>query len=113
MGLNRNLLMGQNVDLKNPKAVMTVGNYNGTLYGFVNDSDIVAGAVIPNPLPNGTKILRTCVMGGILPGMMQIKPEIPVTINGKRYVNRGDAKELLTYLKDNVGKQIPVIFHFD
>lgn len=111
MGLNRNLLMGQNVDLKNIKAVMTIGNYNNTLYGFVNDSGLSAGSVTPNPLPNGTQVKRLCVLG--LLNQIQIVPAIPVTINGKRYVNRNIASELLTYLKDNMGKQIPVIFHFD
>lgn len=33
MGLNRNFLMGQNVDLKNIKAMMTVGS-GSSRYGF-------------------------------------------------------------------------------
>lgn len=110
MGLNRNLLMGQNVDLKNIKAMMTIGNVNN-LYGFVNDEGLIGGSITPNPLPNGTKLSRVCVF--LLIPFIQIVPAIPITINGERYTDKQTAKKLLTYLKDNVGKQIPVIFHFD
>lgn len=109
MGLNR-MMMKNGVDLKNIKAVMTIGNTND-LYGFVDDSGLSSGSITPNPLPNGTKVRRVCVF--LLVPFMQIVPTIPITINGKRYTNKQTAKELLTYLKDNVGKQIPVIFHFE
>lgn len=52
MGLNRNLLMGQNVDLKNIKAMMTVG-YDSSHYGFRKGS---FGSLSPNPLPNGVLV---------------------------------------------------------
>lgn len=109
MGLNR-MMMKNSVDLKNIKAVMTIGDVKN-LYGFVNDGGLIGGSITPNPLPNGTKLSRVCVF--LLAPFIQIVPAIPITINGKRYTNRQTAKELLTYLKDNVGKQIPVIFHFE
>lgn len=52
MGLNRNLLMGQNVDLKNIKAMMTVGQ-KFLLFGLKNGT---FGSLSPNPLPNGVLV---------------------------------------------------------
>lgn len=54
MGLNRNFLMGQNVDLKNIKAMMTVGNISET-YGFEYKYSRI-GSLSPNPLPNGVLV---------------------------------------------------------
>nr|DAH41594.1 MAG TPA: hypothetical protein [Caudoviricetes sp.] len=58
MGLNR-MMMKNGVDLKNIKAVMTVGFADPT-YGFANDK-LSMGAITPNPLPNGKEIARVCV----------------------------------------------------
>lgn len=51
MGLNR-MMMKNGEDLKNIKAMMTVGKgYFGA--GFVNGS---VGSLSPNPLPNGVLV---------------------------------------------------------
>lgn len=107
MGLNRNLLMGQNVDLKNIKAMMTVGNiFLG--YGF-NDGKF--GSLSPNPLPNGV-LVTSCYN---FAGTFSLAPSSikSCTINNIT-VNNGTApNSLVSYLQQNNGKTIPVIFHFD
>lgn len=108
MGLNRNFLMGQNVNLKNIKAMMTVGE--GFLgFGF---KDRVNGSLSPNPLPNGVLVtscynfsdtfilapssIKSCTINNIIIGSGDTVPD-----------------SLVSYLQENNGKTIPVIFHFD
>lgn len=106
MGLNRNFLMGQNVDLKNIKAMMTVGE--GFLgFGF---KDGIFGSLSPNPLPNGV-LVTSCYNFGdsFILAPSSIKS---CTINDI-IVSGGTAPaSLVSYLKANNGKTIPVIFHF-
>lgn len=59
MGLNRNFLMGQNVDLKNIKVMMTVGKgyfSSGTLLTIwmVKNADGVVSIVQAHKLGSGT-----------------------------------------------------------
>lgn len=107
MGLNRNLLMGQNVYLKNIKAMMTVGE--GFLgFGF---KDGIFGSLSPNPLPNGV-LVTACYnfSGNFILAPSSIKS---CTINN--IIVSGDTApdSLVSYLQENNGKTIPVIFHFD
>ena len=107
MGLNRNFLMGQNVDLKNIKAMMTVGQ--GRLgCGFVNGS---VGSLSPNPLPNGV-LVTNC---HFLLNTFRLEPTSikSCTINNITCRNKGTNENLASYLSQNVNKTIPVIFHFD
>ena len=107
MGLNRNFLMGQNVDLKNIKAMMIVGTGFLTV-GFKDGS---FGSLSPNPLPNG--VLVTSCYAVI--NMFILKPSSikSCTINNITINNNTANKNLVSYLKQNNGKTIPVIFHFD
>ena len=108
MGLNRNFLMGQNGELKGIKAMMTVGN-TSSQYGFKNG---YFGSLSPNPLPNGVLVTK-CYIGGL--NLLNLAPESikSCTINNITYENYASADVLKSYLKQNVGKTIPVIFHFD
>lgn len=107
MGLNRNLLMGQNVDLKNIKAMMTVGRKAFT-WGFQNGS---YGSVSPNPLPNGILVTECHTY---LEELVFSPSNIAYcTINNIKISNGSRNIELFKFLKGNVGKTIPVIFHFD
>lgn len=107
MGLNRNLLMGQNVDLKNIKAMMTVGQ-GFSSFGFNNE---IFGSLSPNPLPNGVSVV-TCYarMSAFYLAPSSIKS---CTINNITVNNSSSSNDLYSYLKKNNGKTIPVIFHFD
>ena len=108
MGLNRNFLMGQNGELKGIKAMMTVEN-TSSQYGFKNG---YFGSLSPNPLPNGVLVTK-CYIGGL--NLLNLAPESikSCTINNITYENYASADVLKSYLKQNVGKTIPVIFHFD
>lgn len=109
MGLNRTLLMGKNVDLKNIKAMMTVGRGNNAYFGFSTDGSF--GSISPNPLPNG--ILVTECFAGF--GMIILGPNniAYCTINDIKLHNGDISKATFSFLQGNVGKTIPVIFHFD
>lgn len=107
MGLNRNLLMGQNVDLKNIKAMMTVGGKDVT-WGFRNGS---YGSVSPNPLPNGILVTECHTYFGEL--VFRPSNIAYCTINNIKISNGSRNTALFNFLKGNVGKTIPVIFHFD
>ena len=106
MGLNRNFLIGQNVDLKNIKAMMTVGKGYFS-FGFTNGS---YGSLSPNPLPNGV-LVTSCYnfSGNFILAPSSIKS---CTIND--IIVSGDTApdSLVSYLQENNGKTIPVIFHF-
>lgn len=107
MGLNRNFLMGQNVDLKNIKAMMII---KGTTrkFGFHNGE---FGSLSPNPLPNGV-LVTSCYnfSSNFILAPSSIKS---CTINN--IIVSGDTApdSLVSYLQENNGKTIPVIFHFD
>ena len=107
MGLNRNFLMGQNVDLKNIKAMMTVGE--GFLgFGF---KDGIYGGLSPNPLPNGVLVTECWAISNrffLAPSSIKSCTINNITINNST-VNR----DLFSYIQQNSGKPIPVIFHFD
>ena len=108
MGLNRNFLMGQNGDLKGIKTMMTVGN-TSSQYGFKNS---YFGRLSPNPLPNGVLVTK-CYIGNL--DILNLAPESikSCTINNITYGIFASDAALKSYLKQNVGKTIPVIFHFD
>lgn len=116
MGLNR-MMMGGKVDLKSIKAMMTIAHIselrNG--YGFAPSG----GVLSPNPLPNGVFITELA-MGYYVNSHSQTKlqklltPDTLVfTLNGVRYTKATMNGALRSYLANNIGKTIPVIFHFD
>lgn len=108
MGLNRNLLMGQNVDLKNIKAMMTVGQ-SSFYYGFKNGE---FGSLSPNPLPNGVFVTK-CYVSDFNTCTLEPLSIKSCTINNITFYNNEIYTGLAPYLKQNKGKTIPVIFHFD
>ena len=110
MGLNRNLLMGQNVDLKNIKAMMTVGReISPRNYGFQYTK---FGSLSPNPLPNGVLVTK-CYISAFDHFALEPSSIKSCTINNITVENSASSNELVSYLKENVSKTIPVIFHFD
>lgn len=107
MGLNRNLLMGQNVDLKGIKATMTVGQ-DFSRIGFMDGS---LGSLYPNPLPNGVLVTECyAVSNRFFLAPSSIKS---CTINNITIKNYTRNPDLFSYVQQNNGKTIPVIFHFD
>lgn len=106
MGLNRNFLMGQNGTLKNIKAMMTVGQ-GFSMFGFMDGS---FGSLSPNPLPNGV-LVTSCyaVSNRFFLAPSSIKS---CTINNITINNNTVNKDLFSYVQQNNGKTIPVIFHF-
>ena len=108
MGLNR-MMMKNGEDLKNIKAMMTVGQ-NSKTYGF-EDKYIKTGSLSPNPLPNGV-LVTVC---STLRSYFSLAPSSikSCTINNITVRNNERNGNLESYLKQNVGKTIPVIFHFD
>lgn len=111
MGLNRNLLMGQNVgqsvDLKNIKAMMTVGA-DFSRIGFIDGS---LGSISPNPLPNGVLVTECYAVSN----MFFLAPSSikSCTINNITIKNHERNSDLFSYIQQNSSKTIPVIFHFD
>ena len=108
MGLNRMMMKKKNgEDLKNIKAMMTVGE--GFLgFGF---KDGIFGSLSPNPLPNGVLVTECwAVSNRFFLAPSSIKS---CTIND--IIVSGDTApdSLVSYLQENNGKTIPVIFHFD
>lgn len=108
MGLNR-MMMKNGEDLKNIKAMMTVEEGFLT-FGF-KDGDFSFGSLSPNPLPNGV-LVTSCyaASNSLFLGPSSIKS---CTINNITFVNKATNENLASYLKQNKGKTIPVIFHFD
>lgn len=106
MSFNR-MMMKNGEDLKNIKAMMTVGEGYFS-YGFVNGS---YGSLSPNPLPNGV-LVTNChpVFHAFRLEPNSIKS---CTINNITFVDGAVNADLASYLKQNNGKTIPVIFHFD
>ena len=107
MGLNR-MMMKNGEDLKSIKAIMTVGDKSNLLCGFKNGQ---FGSLFPNPLPNGV-FVNSChvALNTFTLDPSSIKS---CTINNIT-INSGTGNEALgSYLRQNKGKTIPVIFHFD
>lgn len=110
MGLNR-MMMKHSEILKDIEAEMVVGA-SGTWIGFMDIYSV--GVVLPNPLPNGVYV-TTCAVSSsntiIQPYVIKscTLKEIDVTIT------QGSSPLGIVgnYLSDNIGKTIPVIFHFD
>lgn len=107
MGLNR-MMMKNGVDLKNIKAMMTV-KYNSSKYGFQNGQ---FGSLSPNPLPNGV-LVTDCYSGRFNTSFLAPSSIKSCTINNITFKHHESNYDLASYLKGNVGKTIPVIFHFD
>lgn len=107
MGLNRMMMMKKNgEDLKNIKAMMTVEK-NYVSFGF---NDGIFGSLSPNPLPNGVLVTNCRSVFNLL----SLKPESikSCTINNITFVDEEVNENVASYLKQNEGKTIPVIFHF-
>jgi hypothetical protein len=106
MGLNR-MMMKNGGDLKNIKAMMTVETSFLT-FGFKNGA---FGSLFPNPLPNGV-LVTACY--AIVNNFVLEPSSIKSCIINNITVNNGKgSKDLFSYLSQNAGKTIPVIFHFD
>lgn len=107
MGLNR-MMMKNGKDLKNIKAMMTVG-YGSLRYGFQNEK---FGSLSPNPLPNGVLVTR-CYVDSYNTCFLEPSSIKSCTINNITLNNNAASVDIKYYLKDNKDKTIPVIFHFD
>ena len=106
MGLNR-MMMKNGEDLKNIKAMMTVGQ-GFSMFGFM-DGDF--GSLSPNPLPNGVLVTKCyAVSNRFFLAPSSIKS---FTINNITIKNNTVNRDLFSYIQQNSGKIIPVIFHFD
>lgn len=106
MGLNR-MMMKNGEDLKNIKAMMTVGT-GFSSYGFNNGH---FGSISPNPLPNGVLVAKCYAKSSIFylaPSSIK-----SCTINNITVNSTSGGSKLYAYLQQNMGKTIPVIFHFD
>lgn len=107
MGLNRMMMMKNGEDLKNIKAMMTVG-FKNPVYGFKAGE---YGVLSPNPLPNGVLVTYCHAIFNVMTfGPESIKS---CTINNITFGNQATNSDVVSYLKQNNGKTIPVIFHFD
>lgn len=106
MGLNR-MMMKNGEDLKNIKAMMTVGA-GFSSYGFKNET---YGSLSPNPLPNGV-LVNNCYAKS---STFYLSPSSikSCTINNITVNSSSSSSALYSYLKQNRDKTIPVIFHFD
>lgn len=106
MGLNR-MMMKNGEDLKGIKAMMTVGQ-DFSRIGFIDGS---LGSLSPNPLPNGVLVTECyAVSNRFFLAPSSIKS---FTINNITINNGTLNKDLFSYVQQNNGKTIPVIFHFD
>ena len=106
MGLNR-MMMKNGEDLKGIKAMMTVGSGFNTI-GFRDGS---FGSLSPNPLPNGVLVTECwAVSNRFFLAPSSIKS---CTINNITIKNGTVDRDLFSYIQQNSGKTIPIIFHFD
>ena len=107
MGLNRMMMMKNGEDLKGIKAMMTVGQ-DFSRVGFLDGS---LGSLSPNPLPNGV-LVTSCyaISNRFFLAPSSIKS---CTINNITIKNYAVDRDLFSYIQQNSGKTIPVIFHFD
>ena len=109
MGLNRMMMMKNSEDLKGIKAMMTVGSGFNNMVGFDDGS---FGSLSPNPLPNGV-LVTDCRFSALLDiSLLQPASIKSCTINNMTFTNKALNSNVLSYLKENVDKTIPVIFHF-
>lgn len=94
MGLNR-MMMKNGEDLKNIKAMMTVGSTSST-YGFENKT-IRTGSLSPNPLPNGVLV----ILCSTTRGYVSLKPSSikSCTINNITVRNDERNNTLDSYLR--------------
>ena len=107
MGLNRMMMMKNGEDLKNIKAMMTVGQGFSML--CLIDGDF--GSLSPNPLPNGVLVTECYAVSNrffFTPSSIK-----SCTINNITIKNYTVNSDLFSYIQQNSGKTIPVIFHFD
>ena len=106
MGLNR-MMMKNGGGLKGIKAMMTVGS-EFNMIGFMDGS---FGSLSPNPLPNGVLVTECWAISNrffLVPSSIK-----SCTINNITIKNGIVNKDLFSYIQQNSGKTIPVIFHFD
>ena len=106
MGLNR-MMMKNGGGLKGIKAMMTVGS-EFNMIGFMDGS---FGNLYPNPLPNGVLVTECWAISNrffLVPSSIK-----SCTINNITIKNGIVNKDLFSYIQQNSGKTIPVIFHFD
>ena len=106
MGLNR-MMMKNGEDLKNIKAMMTVGRGYSS-YGFNNKH---FGSISPNPLPNGVLVTKCYAKSSTF--YLASSSIKSCTINNITVTSISGSSKLFSYLEQNNGKTIPVIFHFD
>ena len=107
MGLNRMMMMKNSEDLKNIKAMMTVGQ-DFSRIGFLDGS---LGSLSPNPLPNGVLVTSCYAVSNMF--FLATSSIKSCTINNITVENYTRNSDLLSYIQQNNGKTIPVIFHFD
>ena len=106
MGLNR-MMMKNGEDLKGIKAMMTVGS-GFSMLGFMDGS---FGSLSPNPLPNGVLVTECYAVSNrffLTPSSIK-----SCAINNITIKNNTVDRDLFSYIRQNSGKTIPVIFHFD
>ena len=80
-----------------------------TRYGFINGK---FGSLSPNPLPNGV-LVTACYTDSYSGCFFKPSSIKSCTINNITFNDGTTNVDLKSYLKENVGKTIPVIFHFD
>lgn len=106
MGLNR-MMMKNGGGLKGIKAMMTVGQ-SFSMFGFMDGS---FGSLSPNPLPNGVLVTECYAISNrfyLTPSSIK-----SCTINNITIKNGTFNMDLFSYIQQNSGKTIPVIFYFD
>ena len=116
---NRRLLMGEkkrNTVIKATMLVAKLAKYGN--YGFssimTNENGRTGGAITPNPLPNNITVIYCYFHSARYSGIRLAPPSITaVTINGIRTKNNECIPAIFEYLRVNVDKTIPIIFHFD
>ena len=94
-------------DLKGIKAMMIVGA-GFHMFGFMDGS---FGSLSPNPLPNGVLVTECYAVSNrffFTPSSIK-----SCTINNITIKNNTVNSDLFSYIQQNSGKTIPVIFHFD
>ena len=105
MGLNR-MMMKNGEDLKNIKAMMTVG-VGFEMFGFQDEE---FGSLSPNPLPNGVLVTGCYAVSNRF--FFEPSSIKSCTINNITITKYTVNKDLFSYVQQNSGKTIPVIFHF-
>lgn len=108
---------GKHVDLKNIKATLTIAKLSEIKNGYGFSAS--GGSLSPNPLPNGV-VVNKLAMGYYVNSHSQTRltrhldpNTLAFTLNGTRYIASEMNSALHQYLQNNVGKTVPIIFHFD